>query len=67
MTKEEMLKKAETQLDGFESYIMTLSGTPEEPVIVSEEDERFDFTLALNRLLVHLEDLRRDLDTLGQF
>lgn len=67
MKKEEILKKANTQLDGFESYIRELAKPSEEPRVINEEDEEFDFIYAINRILVHLEDLRKDLDTLDQF
>ncbi len=67
MTKEEILKKAETQLDGFESYIQELAKPSEEPRVINENDEEFDFIYTINRIWVHLEDLRKDLDTLNQF
>ncbi len=67
MKKEEILKTAETQLDGFESYIRSLANPPKEPRVINEEDEEFDFICVINRIWVHLEDLRQDLDTLHQF
>lgn len=67
MKKEEILKKADTQLDGFESYIRELATPSGEPRVINEEDEEFDFIYTINRILVHLEDLRKDLDMLNQF
>ena len=61
MKKEEILKKANTQLDGFESYIRELAKPSEEPRVINEEDEKFDFIYTINRIWVHLEDLRTDL------
>ena len=66
MTKEEILNSAYTQLDGFESYIRNLLNPTENPKIINEDDEEFDFVYAINRIWVHLEDLRQDLDALKQ-
>lgn len=66
MTKEEILNSADTQLDGFESYIRNLLNPTENPKIIDEDDEEFDFVYAINRIWVHLEDLRQDLDALKQ-
>lgn len=67
MTKEEILKKADIQLDGFESYVRELVQPSEEPRVINEDDEEFDFIRIINRIWVHLEDLRQDLDSLNQF
>jgi hypothetical protein len=66
MTKEEILNSADTQLDGFESYIRNLLNPTENPKIINEDDEEFDFVYIINRIWVHLEDLRQDLDALKQ-
>ena len=66
MTKEEILNSAYTQLDGFESYIRNLLNPNKNPKIINEDDEEFDFVYAINRIWVHLEDLRQDLDALKQ-
>lgn len=66
MTKEEILNSADTQLDGFESYIRNLLNPTENPKIINEDDEEFDFVYTINRIWVHLEDLRQDLDALKQ-
>ena len=66
MLKEEILNSADTQLDGFESYIRNLLNPTENPKIINEDDEEFDFVYIINRIWVHLEDLRQDLDALKQ-
>ena len=64
MKKEELVKKAENCLDGFESYISQYLEQPKEPAIVDKNSEEYYILNVLNSIKVHIEDLRQDIDRL---
>lgn len=65
--KEELVRKAENCLDGFEAYISQYLEPPKEPIIVDVNSEEYDILHVLNSIQVHIEDLRQDIDRLLQF
>ena len=65
--KEELVKKAENCLDGFEAYIGQYFEPSKEPTIVDKNSEEYDILHVLNSIKVHIEDLRQDIDRLLQF